>query len=400
MPLGLVSSHHDHTIPHLSSKEDTIKMALTSQRSASGCAKAAAANLRAEADHDVYASVQDMIHATIVYHGHRANLKEVYAACKTMGRIVCRKTGGWRWIGDNEHWKSQVRHTLYTSDRFARTENNPDYWEVTADYVSKTPQTTSPALLNFTGSGLSDTTSLHVMDTRSSPGAVVVVTRNNSCNWWQGSGAEQNQRPKFEPLDVATDSADELDAPHRSSDSGCDSFEGGTMQQHWMQSRRSLASAGSPTGRPARAASLAGQKRTSWDSSASDCHLPLSRQETRSNASSDLLELLAHAAASMTACESPTVRHHAPAPAPTLDLSRLLSNPAFAAGFLECRKLLSHGVLACPESPQRSDQSEPGCQAHSEPAPASHGCGVLSGMEGPLKKRFKVAAKSWTVASA
>ncbi len=45
---------------------------------------------------------------------------QVYAACSTIGRIVCRKTGGCRWITDNEHWKSQVRHTLYTSGRYCR----------------------------------------------------------------------------------------------------------------------------------------------------------------------------------------------------------------------------------------------------------------------------------------
>ncbi len=45
---------------------------------------------------------------------------QIYQACEKDGRILFRRTGGFRVIVNNEHWKSQIRHTLYTSGRFVR----------------------------------------------------------------------------------------------------------------------------------------------------------------------------------------------------------------------------------------------------------------------------------------
>ena len=51
---------------------------------------------------------------------------QIYEACKERGRIAYKRSGGSRLITHNEHWKSQIRHALYTSDRFVR-------------YICKTP---------------------------------------------------------------------------------------------------------------------------------------------------------------------------------------------------------------------------------------------------------------------
>jgi len=49
-----------------------------------------------------------------------AKLLQVYQACQLRGRIAYKKAGGSRLITHNDHWKSQIRHALYTCDRFQR----------------------------------------------------------------------------------------------------------------------------------------------------------------------------------------------------------------------------------------------------------------------------------------
>lgn len=68
--------------------------------------------------------------------------------CKADGRIVCKRTGDVRLITDNTHWKSQVRHTLYTgNDKFRRCEDDPDYWEtVPAHGEAREQQAMAPGL--------------------------------------------------------------------------------------------------------------------------------------------------------------------------------------------------------------------------------------------------------------
>lgn len=45
---------------------------------------------------------------------------QVYEVCQRNGRIAYKRAGGSRLITSNDHWKSQIRHALYTSDRFER----------------------------------------------------------------------------------------------------------------------------------------------------------------------------------------------------------------------------------------------------------------------------------------
>ena len=94
---------------------------------------------------DAFSSVHDMIHAAIVHYGTQATLRQVqcssyctvplshlpqsaldrlflqvYQACEERGRIAYKRSGGSRLITHNDHWKSQIRHALYTCDRFQR----------------------------------------------------------------------------------------------------------------------------------------------------------------------------------------------------------------------------------------------------------------------------------------
>ncbi len=45
---------------------------------------------------------------------------QIYRACEVRGRIAYKRSGGSRFITHNDHWKSQIRHALYTGDRFVR----------------------------------------------------------------------------------------------------------------------------------------------------------------------------------------------------------------------------------------------------------------------------------------
>ncbi|KAG7668254.1 hypothetical protein KSW81_002151 [Nannochloris sp. 'desiccata'] len=69
---------------------------------------------------EAYASVADLIHAAIIYE-----------VCEEHGRIAYRRADGSRLITSNDHWKSQVRHALYTGGRFERLPSNGEYWQLT-----------------------------------------------------------------------------------------------------------------------------------------------------------------------------------------------------------------------------------------------------------------------------
>lgn len=45
---------------------------------------------------------------------------QIYGVCQSNGRIAYKRAGGSRLITSNDHWKSQMRHALYTGDRFQR----------------------------------------------------------------------------------------------------------------------------------------------------------------------------------------------------------------------------------------------------------------------------------------
>lgn len=91
---------------------------------------------------DAFASVHDMIHAAIASYGKQATLREIYRACQQRGRIAYKRSGGSRLITHNDHWKSQIRHALYTCDRFARAADAHDLWTVSALFSRQQPQTT------------------------------------------------------------------------------------------------------------------------------------------------------------------------------------------------------------------------------------------------------------------
>ena len=95
---------------------------------------------------EAFQSVHCMIHAAIASHGTRATLRQVYEACQLRGRILYKRSGGSRLITHNEHWKSQIRHALYTSGRFCRVPDSPDLWQVAPTHAHVVPATTVIAI--------------------------------------------------------------------------------------------------------------------------------------------------------------------------------------------------------------------------------------------------------------
>lgn len=89
---------------------------------------------------DAFASVQDLIHAAIAGKGGAASLKDVYELCRRSGRIAYKRAGGSRLITSGLHWKSQIRHALYTGDRFQRVPASNDLWQLTPRHASAAAQ--------------------------------------------------------------------------------------------------------------------------------------------------------------------------------------------------------------------------------------------------------------------
>jgi len=77
-----------------------------------------------------FASVHDLVHHAILSRpDSRAILKEIYSTCEREGRIAYKHGKGSRLLTANEHWKSQIRHALYTSPRFKRVDDG-EAWSV------------------------------------------------------------------------------------------------------------------------------------------------------------------------------------------------------------------------------------------------------------------------------
>lgn len=69
-------------------------------------------------------SVHDLVHYAILSQpSGSASLRMIYSICQREGRIASKHGGASRLITANEHWKSQIRHALYTSPRFRRLGN-------------------------------------------------------------------------------------------------------------------------------------------------------------------------------------------------------------------------------------------------------------------------------------
>ncbi|GIL89940.1 hypothetical protein Vretimale_17929 [Volvox reticuliferus] len=84
-----------------------------------------------------------MVHAAILCaRSGTATLKEIYAACIRFGRVRCRRTGGWRLVTERRNWKSHVRHTLYTTEKFLRCPHDSDSWMIAPEFCYAIPQTT------------------------------------------------------------------------------------------------------------------------------------------------------------------------------------------------------------------------------------------------------------------
>ncbi|GMH38463.1 hypothetical protein BSKO_06347 [Bryopsis sp. KO-2023] len=92
---------------------------------------------------EAFNSVHDMIHAAIDLRGGAATLQQIYTACQVRGRITHRRTGGSRLITQNENWKCQIRHALYTAPRFKRCRRNNEYWTVGEPFAHHGYQTTT-----------------------------------------------------------------------------------------------------------------------------------------------------------------------------------------------------------------------------------------------------------------
>jgi len=79
-------------------------------------------------------SVHDLVHYAILSQPNNlASLRMIYSICQREGRIASKHGGGSRLITSNEHWKSQIRHALYTSPRFKRM--GSDDWGVAAGHT-------------------------------------------------------------------------------------------------------------------------------------------------------------------------------------------------------------------------------------------------------------------------
>ena len=86
-------------------------------------------------------SVHDLVHYAILSQPNAlASLRMIYSICQRAGRIASKHGAGSRLITANEHWKSQIRHALYTSPRFKRI--GSDDWGVAAGH-SAMPDTTT-----------------------------------------------------------------------------------------------------------------------------------------------------------------------------------------------------------------------------------------------------------------
>ena len=90
---------------------------------------------------EAFLSVHDMIHAAIRGQGGTASLRQIYAASQARGRIIYKRAGGSRLITSNEHWKSQIRHALYTSGRFRRAPGSTDEWQMAEGFGAGGPST-------------------------------------------------------------------------------------------------------------------------------------------------------------------------------------------------------------------------------------------------------------------
>lgn len=88
---------------------------------------------------DAFGSVHDLIHAAIESNGGAGTLKDIYEVCRNDGRIAYKRAGGSRLITSNDHWKSQIRHALYTGERFQRVPGSGELWQLVSAWAPRPP---------------------------------------------------------------------------------------------------------------------------------------------------------------------------------------------------------------------------------------------------------------------
>ena len=88
-----------------------------------------------------FLSVHDLVHFAITTSATRSQtLREIYETCEKHGRIAHKHNRKSRVITSNGHWKSQVRHALYTSKRFTRKDAKgvqDDRWRVIPQFANE-----------------------------------------------------------------------------------------------------------------------------------------------------------------------------------------------------------------------------------------------------------------------
>ena len=98
-----------------------------------------AINYRRGADASTaFSSVEELLHEAIAVCAYRkstcasrASLSGIYAFCESHSWVHYKgKKGAPRKITESDHWKANVRQTLYTSRKFARCKGQPDQWEI------------------------------------------------------------------------------------------------------------------------------------------------------------------------------------------------------------------------------------------------------------------------------
>eukprot|EP00884_Botryococcus_braunii_P001913 jgi/Botrbrau1/11722/Bobra.0195s0049.1 len=92
---------------------------------------------------EAFSSVSDLILHSIISNNGKANLKQMYSTVRECGRIAYKRADGSRLLTDNDHWKAQIRHTLYTGRKFERVKDEDGYWRVSSIWKTRQPSTTT-----------------------------------------------------------------------------------------------------------------------------------------------------------------------------------------------------------------------------------------------------------------
>ena len=123
---------------HVQQQLDQERATTTGNNNRGGGTKGGTKN---ETTTTAFLSVHDLVHFAITTSSTRsATLREIYETCEKHGRIAHKHNRKSRVITSNGHWKSQVRHALYTSKRFTRNDAKGvqgDRWRVIPQFANE-----------------------------------------------------------------------------------------------------------------------------------------------------------------------------------------------------------------------------------------------------------------------